>query len=145
MGIFYLFAVYFNVFVNWIVYCIQASFIIKEYVRLKMRGAAIRYLDICSVKHYRNEILGNMCEIMIRPPNTIKTFKITFRKNRTNKFISFLSGSEDITDNILIHMGPGYNFYGIPTTPRMLGYNSSIIGTTYDNKDITFDCDDIIC
>ena len=48
----------------------------------------------------------------------------------------------DVKDQILQFLGPGYNFHGIPTTPKMLGYKSLTFSTIFDEQ--TFIEDKII-
>lgn len=40
----------------------------------------------------------------------------------------------NVTDTILQFMGPGHNFHGIPTTPKMLGFESLTFSFLIDEK-----------
>ena len=46
-------------------------------------------------------------------------------------------GLKDITESILQYMGPNENFYTIPTTPNMLGYDNISIEYEKTNDDLT--------
>lgn len=144
IAVVYVTVVYYDLLMRWVTFIPEMASLVKAYLTMKAKAKLVTYLDVCSIRHYREELLGNMCEMVICPPNTTKTFKIVFKKNRLNKFTSFTIGSKDITDDILMYMGPGYNFYGIPTTPRMLGYTSPISASTRHNELLTFDVDDVI-
>lgn len=51
--------------------------------------------------------------------------------------------SEDVTDIIQNMAGPSHNFYGIPTTPNMLNYDTLIV-TYVDDSIRTFTGEDLI-
>lgn len=49
----------------------------------------------------------------------------------------------DITDHVKSLMGPCYNFHGIPTSPKMLGYQK-IIFEGFESEKTIFELDQII-
>lgn len=51
---------------------------------------------------------------------------------------------EDVTDSVREMMGPGHNFHGIPTTPRMLGYETLTIRRFGDTNPKKHASDDVI-
>lgn len=78
-------------------------------------------------------------------------YKTIFPKNRgVRQIIRVIIPSredimgKDITENILELMGPGHNFHGIPTTPKLLGWDNGF--DVYYRNDKTVFCrpDDII-
>lgn len=50
---------------------------------------------------------------------------------------------EDVTSSIREVMGPGHNFHGIPTTPKMLGYDTLTVHR-YGGASDRFEADDVI-
>ena len=57
--------------------------------------------------------------------------------------VAAYSGKEDVTKQIYEHLGPCHNFYGIPTTPELLGYSS--LSIQYRNKTfITYSAEEVI-
>ena len=71
--------------------------------------------------------------------NGNRRYKIRFPKQRgplnivritTNLFLKEI----DITSEILELLGPGHNFYGIPTSPNLLGYTNLMVEYLNDKK-----------
>jgi hypothetical protein len=59
-------------------------------------------------------------------------FKKPSRLMGPSPYKTIMSGDKDVTNEILKYMGPARNFYGIPTSPSMLGYNSLTFATYND-------------
>lgn len=52
-------------------------------------------------------------------------YKMIFKKKRgPPSILSFEHEGKDVTEEIVKYMGPSNNFYGIPTTPSMLGFDT---------------------
>ena len=142
--------------------------LIKEYIRLKMRSWLIDRLGVVTIKHFKQPPMvvditdgtdsstaistttgsstggAMMCEVSYTPPNTSRSYRIIFKKNRMNNIVGAYYNNADITDTILEYLGPGYNFYGIPTTPRMLGYVDGITIENRRGERKRYGCDDTI-
>ena len=78
-------------------------------------------------------------------------YKIIFPKKRIRTITDVVLRNnkdyeQNITKEFLKLLGPGFNFYGIQTTPKLLGYNdSSVLIIKYRNdKEIVYNSGDII-
>lgn len=58
----------------------------------------------------------------------VHEYKIAFPKKRNIRQIIKVNTPqhEDVTDEIFKYMGPCHNFYDIPTTPSLLGYDEGL-------------------
>lgn len=72
-----------------------------------------------------------------------KKYKMRFPKSRgPRRIIKVLSNNNDVTQEVFQYIGPSNNFYGIKTTPKMLGYDRlnvyyrSNVQAIYDNEDV---------
>lgn len=65
---------------------------------------------------------------------------ISPKKRGPKQITSVYCDDEDVTEHVFECMGPCHNFHGIPTTPRMLGYEELTV--TYRNGDsVTYPSD----
>jgi len=117
---------------------------IQEAILFKSRVLASKYLDVGKLDTYKSHY-----EIIYY--NGSKRYKVVFSKKcGPNEIVSVktLKCGKDITNEFLEVMGPSRNFYGIPTTPRLLGYEEGI-EVSYRTCDFAkikyFPDDKIIC
>ena len=112
-----------------------------EFNKLKIREMIIHYTGL-----YKITSQGGIFEIEYTTSH--KTYKIRFPKYARNYISYVLDNNEKrITADFLCYLGPGNNFYSIPTTPKMLGWNEGITVGYFINgemKQIHYSPDDII-
>lgn len=112
------------------------------------------------IKRYLPNIKDNQKDLSLIKRGDVYTLKfknegslysLRFKKNRRPlKILNVKSYTHDdvldtqcVTEEILKYLGPGKNFYGIPTTPKLLGYDN-LKFTLTNGKVQIFDKDDII-
>lgn len=89
--------------------------------------------DTNSVLYYKNN-----CQYIVKLKN----------KNKPSFIFSIKGGLNErftcpVTGDVLPFMGPSYDFHGIETTPKMLGYHN-LEFMTYMDETYHFDSNDII-
>lgn len=91
--------------------------IVKELLEMQIRTWVIKTYKLGDLESKQNHYI-----LTYRKGEDI--FKIFFPKIRKIRtIVSVLTpDGEDVTLKILQALGPGHNFYGIPTTPKLLGY-----------------------
>lgn len=74
----------------------------------------------------------------------LQKYVVVFPRIRGPSKISIvMSNGVTVTDEIRKFGGPSFNFHGIPTTPRMLGYDNLTFYYRFGNSS-TFESDDLI-
>lgn len=68
---------------------------------------------------------------------------ITTTGNRQGRFQSMDQTPFDVTEEVRVFAGPSHNFHGIPTTPKMLGYQNLTFHFRSGSV-VTFDIGDVI-
>lgn len=71
------------------------------------------------------------------------TYTIAFTKKRIGRVETIIGADGDVTNDFLRFLGPGNNFYGIPTSPSMIGM-STITVNYVDGTSQTYNSSDII-
>lgn len=95
--------------------------ILKNYLFYRTRVAILTYLDIgiavdnsqngtFKVNYYMNDTL----------------YTIVVKKNRLRCITHILYDDVDIVAKLRSYMGPYGDFHGIPTTPKMIGFNKNL-------------------
>lgn len=97
--------------------------LILEYLKLRLRMILSYHLEIGYIYHKDGKY-----HLVYHDGS--RKFKMVFLKDK-RKIIYALCNEENVTSDIMEYMGPGNNFYGIATTPKLLGYDNLTI--TYKN------------
>lgn len=106
---------------------------LTDFSMFKIRGWVSKYLETGLLTSFKGKY-----ELIYYDGDM--RYKAIFPKNRGVRQIVrvIIPTGEDITENILELMGPGNNFYGIPTTPKLLGWNNGF--DIYYRNDKTVFC-----
>ncbi len=108
------------------------------YVLLRLRDRILKYYNLES-----SCMKGFISETRFCFPRSRDVYCIRYRRQRVCEIDTVHFGDRDITEQFLQYLGPGYNFYGIPTSPGLLGYH--MLDVRYMNGDvIAYDEDDTI-
>lgn len=118
--------------------------VIGDYFSVKLRVKANAIFDFVSIENRP----GMVQHLKYKLQNG-DTFAIAYKKQRINRIAEVHSvgedveGGEDVTHVFRRFLGPGNNFYGIPTRPSMIGMGN--ITVTYTDDTVkTFGAEDTI-
>lgn len=110
---------------------------ILRYTRLTLVRWFVRYFSVIEYVHFADGTGRILYQL------DGDEYSINFKaKGGPRKFVEVTRGSLDVTDYVVKALGPGKNFYGIPTTPKLLGFSDltfiDILGeeTHYGSDDI---------
>jgi hypothetical protein len=112
---------------------------LKEFALFKIRITSSYYLETGFIKSD-----GKEYEIVYY--NGDIRYKIRFSKNRGVKQIYNVEThlGVNVTSEILELMGPGLNFYGILTTPSILGWKDGLLFKYRNGQEVFYNTNDII-
>jgi hypothetical protein len=112
---------------------------IKDFIIFKLRTTAAYYLETGFIKSD-----GKEYEIVYY--NGDIRYKIRFLKRRGVKQIHDVETKlgVNVTSEILELMGPGLNFYEIPTTPLILGWKEGLLFKYRNGQELFYNTNDII-
>jgi hypothetical protein len=113
--------------------------ILKEFIIFKLRLSASYYLKTGLLKSD-----GKQYELVYY--NGDVKYKIRFSKNRGVRQICHIETHVrvNVTSEILELMGPGLNFYGIPSTPSLLGWNEGLFIKYRNGQEIFYNTNEVI-
>lgn len=95
--------------------------LVFHYITFKLREILSYHLEIGWI-HYEN----GMYHLVYY--DSTRKFRMVFPKQKRNIVNVYSPEDDSITfEQIMEYLGPGNNFYGIPTTPKMLGIHKNII------------------
>lgn len=119
--------------------CKYAWRLLKDFTAFKLREFAFWLLDAGTVVHHSASLR------IVKYYDGDNEYEVRFPVRRGPGRIQQIvdQNGGDISPQVFKAMGPGKNFHGIPTTPRMLGYDSITL-RKFDDTAVTFGADDVI-
>jgi hypothetical protein len=114
--------------------------LVKNYVKVTLRTKINKYFGFVHI-----ELKPRLVQHISFTLPSGNEYVIAFMKKRINRVLEVRDqeSRNDVTQQFLKYLGPGHNFYGIPTRPEMLGMNNITI-TYVDNTEATFNKEDVI-
>lgn len=112
--------------------------VISDYLTVKLRVKANRIFEFVSIENRP----GMVQHVTYRLQNG-DSYAIAYKKQRINRIAEVRLEENDVTQVFRRFLGPGNNFYGIPTRPSMIGMGN--ITVTYTDDTVkTFGAEDVI-
>ncbi len=92
-----------------------------DFLLFKIRMLSTQYLENGLLKIYKKNYNLTYYDGDIK-------YHIRFPKKRGVRQIVYVSthDAKNVTDKIITFMGPGHNFHGIPTNPKLLGFENGL-------------------